>query len=223
MGQYYRYTTARSEELRLLASAGSERTGRHVRPVARNFTPLIFICRAAGNRTQTLRSQSANTTTIRQPEIGYHSLVGLPGIGHKFRSANSRPCLTVALRHVPAFDPGRKQRRLLTHPLLCRAAGNRTRVSRTRIVYTTAVLQPETRTIEFSKHLVRVPGPCARTRNTLAFLSALRYISLIRGHGLVVEHVLAKDETGVRFSLAAPNKVIKIQPRRAVFLCGDIS
>ena len=24
------------------------------------------------------------------------------------------------------------------------------------------------------------------------------------GHGLVVEHVLAKDETGVRFSLAAP-------------------
>ncbi len=27
----------------------------------------------------------------------------------------------------------------------------------------------------------------------------------ISGHGLVVEHVLAKDETGVRFSLAAPS------------------
>lgn len=27
-----------------------------------------------------------------------------------------------------------------------------------------------------------------------------------RGHGLMVEHVLAKDETGVRFSLAAPKK-----------------
>ena len=26
-----------------------------------------------------------------------------------------------------------------------------------------------------------------------------------RGYGLVVEHVLAKDETGVRFSLSAPN------------------
>ncbi len=27
-----------------------------------------------------------------------------------------------------------------------------------------------------------------------------------RGHGLVVEHVLAKDETGVRFSLPAPDE-----------------
>src|SRR3989338_7373194 len=30
------------------------------------------------------------------------------------------------------------------------------------------------------------------------------------GYGLVVEHVLAKDETGVRFSLAAQNRVYSI-------------
>ena len=29
------------------------------------------------------------------------------------------------------------------------------------------------------------------------------------GYGLVVEHVLAKDETGVRFSLPAPKDTIK--------------
>ncbi len=34
-------------------------------------------------------------------------------------------------------------------------------------------------------------------------------ISLLHcGHGLVVEHVLAKDETGVRFSLAAPKNLV---------------
>ena len=30
----------------------------------------------------------------------------------------------------------------------------------------------------------------------------------VRGYGLVVEHVLAKDEMGVRFSLAAPNLML---------------
>jgi hypothetical protein len=33
----------------------------------------------------------------------------------------------------------------------------------------------------------------------------------ICGYGLVVEHVLAKDETGVRFSLSAPNNNSELQ------------
>ena len=40
-----------------------------------------------------------------------------------------------------------------------------------------------------------------------------------RGHGLVVEHVLAKDETGVRFSLPAPESKATRRPygRRVAF------
>ena len=30
---------------------------------------------------------------------------------------------------------------------------------------------------------------------------------IVSGYGLVVEHVLAKDETGVRFSLPAPTPI----------------
>ncbi len=30
------------------------------------------------------------------------------------------------------------------------------------------------------------------------------------GHGLVVEHILAKDKTGVRFSLAAQQKIAAV-------------
>ena len=45
----------------------------------------------------------------------------------------------------------------------------------------------------------------------MAFGSVICYklfvVGLICGYGLVVEHVLAKDETGVRFSLPAQLKV----------------
>ncbi len=45
------------------------------------------------------------------------------------------------------------------------------------------------------------------------------------GHGLVVEHVLAKDETGVRFSLAALKECPLFYPRniRILWKTGDNS
>ena len=52
-------------------------------------------------------------------------------------------------------------------------------------------------------------------------------ISLVRGYGLVVERVLAKDETGVRFSLAAPFVLICASTRTRTWNdssedCSDI-
>jgi hypothetical protein len=39
------------------------------------------------------------------------------------------------------------------------------------------------------------------------YKSKLLFETLLRGYGLVVECVLAKDETGVRFSLSAPTTI----------------
>jgi hypothetical protein len=36
------------------------------------------------------------------------------------------------------------------------------------------------------------------------------YESILRRYGLVVEYVLAKDETGVRFSLSAQYKILNV-------------
>ena len=42
------------------------------------------------------------------------------------------------------------------------------------------------------------------------------------GHGLVVEHVLAKDETRVRFSLAAHKKIVFLGITMLVMFIKDI-
>ncbi len=61
---------------------------------------------------------------------------------------------------------------------------------------------------------VRVLAGALERRGTTVLLSSRATC----GYGLVVKRVLAKDESGVRFSLSAPNKE---HPTRGVFCLGE--
>ena len=64
-------------------------------------------------------------------------------------------------------------------------------------------ISPQAQWREYTLHCKKNQCPKAFSGFSLEKKQGILYSVLRRGHGLVVEHVLAKDEMGVRFSLAA--------------------